>query len=143
MTALTVMNALLLTMADGQDPFHGWLTVGDDGRITGIGPGEPPARDAGQTAGGSGEVLDARGRIVAPGFVSAHSHLHTSGLRGIAAAEQLYPWVRGCARPTMAAAPDAMYWFGSRCCMVFLPHRSPSGFNVPQNGVLSLYGRAP
>lgn len=27
--ALTVVNALLVTMADGQEPFRGWFTVDD------------------------------------------------------------------------------------------------------------------
>jgi 5-methylthioadenosine/S-adenosylhomocysteine deaminase len=135
MTALTVVNALLLTMADGQDPFHGWLTVGADGRITGIGPGEPPVPGDGP----AGEVLDARGRIVAPGFISAHSHLHTSGMRGIAADEQLYPWVRACVRLTMGADPDDMYWFVLHGCLDFLASGITSAFNFPQHEVLSLY----
>jgi len=135
MTALTVVNALLLTMADGQDPFHGWLTVGADGRITGIGPGEPPVPGDGP----AGEVLDARGRIVAPGFISAHSHLHTSGMRGIAADEQLYPWVRACVRLTMGADPDDMYWFVLHGCLDFLANGITSAFNFPQHEVLSLY----
>jgi 5-methylthioadenosine/S-adenosylhomocysteine deaminase len=142
MTALTVVNALLLTMADGQDPFHGWLTVGEDGRITGIGPGQPPAGEPGETGQGGGEVLDARGRIVAPGFVSAHSHLHTSGMRGIAADQQLYPWVRACVRLTMGADPDDMYWCVLHGCLDFLASGITSAFNFPQNEVLSLYDPA-
>jgi 5-methylthioadenosine/S-adenosylhomocysteine deaminase len=142
MTALTVVNALLLTMTDGQDPFHGWLTVGEDGMITGIGPGQPPAGDAGGTGHAAGEILDARGRIVAPGFVSAHSHLHTSGMRGIAADEQLYPWVRACVRLTMRADPDDMYWFVLHGCLDFLANGITSAFNFPQNEVLSLYDPA-
>ncbi|HLH84908.1 MAG TPA: amidohydrolase family protein [Trebonia sp.] len=142
MTALTVVNALLLTMADGQDPFHGWLTVGEDGRITGIGPGQPPAGAGGGTGRAAGEVLDARGRIVAPGFVSAHSHLHTSGMRGIAADEQLYPWVRACVRLAMGADPDDMYWFALHGCLDFLASGITSAFNFPQSEVLSLYDPA-
>jgi 5-methylthioadenosine/S-adenosylhomocysteine deaminase len=142
MTALTVVNALLLTMTDGQDPFHGWLTVGAGGTITGIGPGQPPAGDAGRTGHAAGEVLDARGRIVAPGFVSAHSHLHTSGMRGIAADEQLYPWARACVRLTMGADPDDMYWFVLHGCLDFLANGITSAFNFPQNEVLTLYDPA-
>lgn len=139
MTALTVVNALLLTMADGQDPFHGWLTVGEDGLITGVGAGQPPVPGGGRPGAAAGEVLDARGRIVAPGFVSAHSHLHTSGMRGIAADEQLYPWVRACVRLTMGADPDDMYWFALHGCLDFLANGITSAFNFPQNEVLSLY----
>jgi cytosine/adenosine deaminase-related metal-dependent hydrolase len=131
---LTVVNGLLLTMVDGQDPFHGWLSVGTDGRILGIGQGQPPSP--------AGEILDARGRIVAPGFISAHSHLHTSGMRGIAADEQLYPWARACVRLTMGAEPDDMYWFVLHGCLDFLGNGITSAFNFPQNEVLSLYDPA-
>ncbi|HEY3878348.1 MAG TPA: amidohydrolase family protein [Trebonia sp.] len=132
--ALTVVNALLLTMTDGQDPFHGWLTAGPDGRIIAVGPGRPPAE--------TGQVLDARGRMIAPGFVSAHSHLHTSGMRGIAADEQLYSWVRSCVRLTMGAEPDDMYWFVLHGCLDFLANGITTAFNFPQIEVLSLYDPA-
>jgi 5-methylthioadenosine/S-adenosylhomocysteine deaminase len=132
--ALTVVNALLLTMADGQDPFTGWLTAGTDGRIIAVGEGSP--------ATVTGEVLDAGGRMVAPGFVSAHSHLHTSGMRGIAADEQLYSWVRACVRLTMGAEPDDMYWFVLHGCLDFLANGITTAFNFPQIEVLSLYDPA-
>jgi 5-methylthioadenosine/S-adenosylhomocysteine deaminase len=131
---LTVTDALLLTMVDGQEPFHGWFTVGADGRIAAIGAGAPPHVE--------GEVLDAGGRIVAPGFVSAHSHLHTSGMRGIAADEQLYPWVRACVRLTMGSEPDDMYWFVLHGGLDFLANGITSAFNFPQHDILSLYDPA-
>ncbi len=71
---LLVVNALLIPVAaTGPDVIEGgWMLVGDDGRIVSTGDGTPPA-----TAGA--EVLDVAGSFVAPGFVSAHSHLFTSG----------------------------------------------------------------
>ncbi|MGP2438390.1 amidohydrolase family protein [Streptomyces sp. JW3] len=129
--ALTVTGGLLLTMADGQQPFTGWLTAGPDGRITGLGPGEPPARD--------GTVLDARGKIIAPGFVSAHSHLHTSGLRGLAAGETLYPWVRANNEILLGAAAEDMYWFALHGCLDFVGNGITSAYNFAQNRVLWLY----
>ncbi|MFD0308163.1 amidohydrolase family protein [Streptomyces sp. NPDC127119] len=132
-TELTVVGALLLTMADGQDPFTGWFTVGGDGRITGIGPGEPPALE--------GTVLDASGKIVAPGFVSAHSHLHTSGLRGLAAGETLYPWVRANNDILLGAGPEDMYWFALHGCLDFLGNGITSAYNFAQNRVLWMYDR--
>jgi cytosine/adenosine deaminase-related metal-dependent hydrolase len=133
-TELTVTGGLMLTMADGQDPFTGWMTVGEDGRITGVGPGEPPARE--------GTVLDAAGKIVAPGFVSAHSHLHTSGLRGLAAGETLYPWVRANNEILLGADAEDMYWFALHGCLDFLGNGITSAYNFAQNRVLWLYDRA-
>jgi len=47
----------------------------EDGRIAAIGPG---------LAAEGAEVIDARGRIVLPGFVDTHRHLWQTALRGIA-----------------------------------------------------------
>jgi cytosine/adenosine deaminase-related metal-dependent hydrolase len=130
-TALTVTGGLFLTMADGQDPFTGWMTVGADGRITGIGPGEPPSRE--------GTVLDATGKIIAPGFVSAHSHLHTSGLRGLATAETLYPWVRANNDLLLGVGAEDMYWLALHGCLDFIGNGITSAYNFAQNRVLWMY----
>src|SRR5258708_23446668 len=114
MTAMTVVDGLFLTRADGQDPFPGWMGVGADGRIPGIGAGEPPVRE--------GTVLDATGKIIAPGFVSAHSHLHTSGLRGLAAGETLDPGVRANNEMLIGAEAEDMYWCGLHRRLHFIGH---------------------
>ena len=75
---LIVRDAVLLTLAPGQEPFRGWLAVGVDGRIAAVGEGSPPA------VADRACVVDVGGAFVAPGFVSAHSHLFTSG-RGASA----------------------------------------------------------
>jgi len=82
---LTIVNALVLPVADDVDWYRGWLSVDAEGRIAGLGEGEPPSL--------SGHVVDAGGAFVAPGFVSAHSHLFTSGMRGMTPGDTLYPWV--------------------------------------------------
>jgi cytosine/adenosine deaminase-related metal-dependent hydrolase len=128
---LTIVNGLLLTMADGQEPFIGWMSVGNDGRIVGIGPGESPA--------GGGAVLDARGRVIAPGFISAHSHIHTSGLRGVASGETLYPWVRANNHILLGASDEDMYWFTLHGCLDFLGNGITSAYNFMQSRVLWLY----
>jgi 5-methylthioadenosine/S-adenosylhomocysteine deaminase len=51
----------------------------EDGRIAAIGSGTPDAT--------ADETLDVAGAFVAPGFVSSHSHLFTSGLRGLGVAD--------------------------------------------------------
>jgi cytosine/adenosine deaminase-related metal-dependent hydrolase len=128
---LTVVNGLFLTMADGQEPFTGWMSVGADGRITGIGPGTPPVPEH--------TVLDAKGKIIAPGFVSAHSHLHTSGLRGLAVGETLYPWVRANNEVLLGAADEDLYWFTLHGCLDFLGNGITSAYNFTLNRVLWLY----
>lgn len=132
--ALTVVDALLLPGADaGPEWFFGWLQVGDDGRIVAMGPGEPPP-DAHATP-----VLDAGGAIVAPGFVSAHSHLFTSGLRGIAPDSTLYPWVRSMMELFRHTEAEDMYWATLHGSLDFLANGVTSAYNFMQSGVTWLY----
>jgi 5-methylthioadenosine/S-adenosylhomocysteine deaminase len=135
---LTVRNGLLLTMADGQDPFVGWLRVDAHGRITGLGPGDPPDQPRSRPSEPE-EVLDATGKIIAPGFVSAHSHLHTSGLRGLAVGETLYPWVRANNEVLIGASDEDLYWFTLHGCLDFLGNGITSAYNFMLNRVLWLY----
>lgn len=132
---LTVVNAVLIPVADtGPAWLHGWLTVGDDGRITGMGPGlcEAP----------TGEVLDVSGAMVAPGFVSAHSHLFTSGLRGIAPGSTLYPWVRAMMRVFAHADAEDLYWCTLHGALDFLANGVTSAYNFTQSRVTWLYDPA-
>ncbi len=132
---LTVSNAVLLPVADGQpDWFRGWMTVGHDGRISGIGPGDPPET--------TGEVLDAGGAMVAPGFVSAHSHLFTSGLRGIAASSTLYPWVRAMMEIFRHCDAEDIYWCTVHGACDFLANGITSAYNFTQSRVTWLYDAA-
>jgi len=82
-----VAGATLLTMAPGQtQPFNGYL-VFDDSGILEVAPG----RYAGEMDGL--EVIDARGMVLMPGFVSGHNHLWQSAFRGIASDGELFPWL--------------------------------------------------
>src|SRR4051794_26762920 len=129
---LTVVDALLVPLADaGPASLRGWLTVGDDGRITGIGPGTPPVL--------SGEVLDAGGAIVAPGFVSAHSHLFTSGFRGIAPDATLYPWVRAMMEVLAHTDAEDVYWATVHGACDFLANGVTSAYNFLQSRVVWLF----
>jgi len=137
-TALTVVNALLLTMADGEEPFRGWLTVGEDGTITGIGPDEPPsAAEAGN--GPAGAVLDAAGAIVAPGFISAHSHLFMSGLRGLGVGETLYGWLAENMAVLAGAGVEDLYWFTLHGSLDCARNGITSAFNFTQSRVIWNY----
>lgn len=103
--SLIVENALLITMAPGVDTaFAGWFAVDDLGRIVDLGKGEPPA---GLTAEAR---LDAKGMFVAPGFISAHSHLSTSGSRGLGHDVPLYGWGGEMTRYTRHCDAEDIYW---------------------------------
>ncbi len=83
------------------DPIRGWMSIGEDGRIDGLGEGAAP---------GGRPLVDVGGCFVAPGFVSAHSHLFTSGSRGLAVDKPLYEWIEGMTRYTEHASPEDIYW---------------------------------
>ena len=132
--ALTVVDAVLLPGADtGPEWYFGWLQVGTDGRIAALGQGDPPSDPSGAP------VLDAGGTMVAPGFVSAHSHLFTSGLRGIAPDATLYPWVRSMMELFRHTEAEDMYWATLHGSMDFLANGVTSAYNFMQSGVTWLY----
>ncbi|GAA1313266.1 amidohydrolase family protein [Pseudonocardia xinjiangensis] len=136
MPALTLVNAVLLPMADAApgapDWFVGWMRVDESGRISGIGPGSPPPEAA---DGPAATVVDAGGTIVAPGFVSAHSHLFTSGLRGIAPGSTLYPWLQAMSEVFRHADAEAMYWSTVHGALDFLACGITSAYNFTQSRV--------
>lgn len=127
-------NAVLLTLdPDRPDPFTGWFTVGDDGRLTAVEPGEPPAAVvAGLDAG---HVLDARGALVGPGFVSAHSHLFTSGSRGLGMDQTLYGWIEAMTRYTAAADTEDIYWMTRHGAQDFLRNGITTAFDFSDAGL--------
>lgn len=127
---LVVRNALLITMAPGSAPFLGHLVVGGDGRITAVGPGDPPAG-----TGGSRE-LDVAGRIVAPGFISAHSHLFQSPLRGLGTDQTLYGWLNTIKQLSEHATPEDIYWFCLHGSVDFLRSGITTGYDFTYSGDL-------
>ncbi|MCS5722193.1 amidohydrolase family protein [Herbiconiux sp. CPCC 203407] len=152
MTELTVVDAVILPMADrpvldgplggpgldGQatgsaDWFRGWLRVGDDGRIAAIGEGTPTADEIG------GEVLDVHGAFVAPGFISAHSHIFTSGMRGMTPGDSLYGWVGEQSTFISGADSDDIYWFTLHGCLDFLGNGVTSAYNFTDSRVVGKY----
>ncbi|MEF2975646.1 amidohydrolase family protein [Subtercola sp. YIM 133946] len=133
---LTVVNAVIIPMADGVDWFRGWLTVGADGCITGLGPGDPP-EPAG--AGSAGTVVDAHGAFVAPGFISAHSHIFTSGMRGMTPGATLYGWVGTQSQFISGAGVDDIYWFTLHGCLDFISNGITSAYNFTDSRVVGRY----
>ena len=68
-------NATIITMDDRKpDSFRGYMTVDKEGRIVSIGEGSAPADLNIKNS------VDLKGKIIAPGFVSAHNHIYMSPL---------------------------------------------------------------
>ncbi|MBE2215983.1 MAG: amidohydrolase family protein [Opitutaceae bacterium] len=123
--ALLVRNGLLMTMEPGQEtPFIGYMVVDDDGRISALGAGDPP------TGAAAPRTVDATGRFVVPGFISAHSHIWQSAFRGLAADQYVRGWVDVVYRQrAMLASPEDFYWFTLHGSLDHLRHGITSAFN--------------
>ena len=133
---LLVHNALIIPVSDaGPSWFAGWLLVGDDGRIAALAEGVP---DPALLASGV-PLLDAGGAIVAPGFVSAHSHLFTSGMRGISPGSTLYPWVLSMVEVLDKCSPDDVYWATLHGALDFLANGVTSAYNFTHSRVTWRY----
>lgn len=134
MTRLLVRNALLLTMdPERPDPFHGWFSVGDDGRLAAVESGDPPPA---ATAGlAEDQVLDAGGALVGPGFVSSHSHLFTSGSRGLGMDQSLYGWIEAMLRYSSAGGTEDLYWLTRHGAQDFLRNGITTAYDFTDPGL--------
>jgi cytosine/adenosine deaminase-related metal-dependent hydrolase len=127
---LIVTNAYLITMApDQKTPFIGYLVVNDEGKITQVGPGSPPA---GLTAQ---ETWDARGDWIIPGFLSAHSHLWQAAFRGISPDQTLPGWIEGLYYGhARYAQPEDYYWFTLYGALDHLEHGITGAYDFAYGG---------
>ncbi|AUG28230.1 MULTISPECIES: amidohydrolase family protein [Microbacterium] len=125
--SLLVTHARLITVPAGtDDPGYiedGWMLVGDDGRIAALGAGTPPLGTI------ADETLDVAGAFVAPGFVSSHSHLFTSGLRGLGVADTLYGWCDAMLGTTAHMSADQLYWATLHGSLDFLSNGVTTAYN--------------
>jgi len=122
---LVISNALLLTMAPGQEkPFVGYITVGNDETITALGAGSPPSGISATT------TYNAGGKWILPGFISAHSHLWQSAYRGLAPNKELNGWLTVLyIDHAPKADADAYYWFTLDGALDHLRHGVTGAFN--------------
>lgn len=122
--SLLVTRARMITIPAGTaDPGYiddGWMLV-EDGRISAIGSGTPEVT--------ADETLDVAGSFVAPGFVSSHSHLFTSGLRGLGVADTLYGWCDSMLGTTAHMSPEQMYWSTLHGSLDFLSNGVTTAYN--------------
>ena len=127
---LVVRNAFIITVQPGATPFAGYLVVGEDGRIAEIGPGDPPAEVR------AAATLDAQGRFVAPGFISAHSHLFQSPLRGLGHDSTLYGWLAAINRINRYSTPEDIYWFCLHGSLDYLRNGITTAYDFTYSGGL-------
>jgi len=127
---LLVKNALLITMEPGQEaPFMGYFTVDEAGRIAELHRGEAPEGLA------AARVLDAEGRLVAPGFISAHSHIYMSPLRGLGHDQNLYGWFRAWDYYLRHSTAEDIYWFTLHGSVDFLRNGITTAYDFTYSGL--------
>jgi 5-methylthioadenosine/S-adenosylhomocysteine deaminase len=126
-----VKGGLLITEKTRTEvPYVGYFTYGDDGKITALGAGDPPASLQADT------VIDATGKMIAPGFISAHSHLYSGPLRGLGVTETLYGWGRAWGIYNQLANADDIYWFTLNGSVDFLRNGITTAFDFTYSPVL-------
>ncbi|MFO1451731.1 MAG: amidohydrolase family protein [Opitutaceae bacterium] len=134
---LRAVESLLLTQAhllpvDPAQPaaFVGYLLVDRSGKIAAMGPGDPPP---GLKAD---RVMDVGGRFVAPGFLSAHSHIYMSPLRGLGHDQTLYGWFRAWDRLLRHSTAEDVYWFTLHGSLDFLRNGITTAYDFTYGGVV-------
>lgn len=91
--SLLIKNAIILTLDPGNRILEGDLLI-EDGRISRIGNSIQKAAD---------DVIDARGRVLLPGFIQTHIHLCQTLFRGAADDLALIDWLKKRIWPMEAA----------------------------------------
>lgn len=98
MVGTLITNAAIVTVDGaaeagpvGTEYARGWLAV-REGVVAGLGPGDPdPAVLA--AAHTAGELIDATGCLLVPGYVNTHHHLYQWATRGFAVDGTLFEWL--------------------------------------------------
>jgi cytosine/adenosine deaminase-related metal-dependent hydrolase len=123
-------HAMLITMADGErTPFEGYLAADRQGRIIQIGRGEVPAELHPDW------TYDAGGKWVLPGFLSGHSHLTQSVLRGLAPGEELLGWIKAMGAHSRGGyVAGDLYAFALHGSIDYLRHGITTCYNYTGRG---------
>jgi 5-methylthioadenosine/S-adenosylhomocysteine deaminase len=131
---LVVTHVLLFTMASGQKtPFTGYLVVGDDGTISAVQAGDPPAALTASLT--PSQIWDGHGAWVIPGFISAHSHLWQAAYRGLAANSTLPGWIDDLyGKRAVRNRPEDFYWFTLYGALDHLQHGITAAYNFNYGG---------
>lgn len=125
--SLLIKNGIMLSMEPNQrEVFTGYLLVDDEGIILEVGQGE--------CSFSAEQVIDAEGQFVAPGFLSAHSHLFTSGSRGLGMDESLYGWIEAMTCYTDNAEAEDIYWATKHGALDFLRNGITTAYDFVSSG---------
>jgi cytosine/adenosine deaminase-related metal-dependent hydrolase len=120
---ILVKNAVLFTLqADETSPRRGYLLAGDDGKILRVGYGDPPPGIR------AVQTLDESGKILMPGFVSAHSHAYQAATRGLGTDQALDGWLTANWPFWHVSAADH-YYDTLAGCFDLLRHGITSAYN--------------
>jgi cytosine/adenosine deaminase-related metal-dependent hydrolase len=115
--ALLVKNGLIFTEKPGETaPAIGYFTAGKDGKILQVAAGTVPAGVQ------ADHVIDAKGKFVIPGFVSGHTHIYQSVIRGVGIDQTLRGWGKAMDRVSGACTPEDRYLFNLVGCYDLLAH---------------------
>jgi cytosine/adenosine deaminase-related metal-dependent hydrolase len=126
---LLIRDGLIFTMKDGEPtPFLGYVLVGSDGRISTVGRGSPPSNLTAQS------TVDASGKMVVPGFVSGHSHIFATGMRGLGASLTIRDWIDAWIPYISASSDMDLYYFTLHGCLDFLKYGITSAYNFAYDG---------
>ena len=104
------------------------MIVGEDGRITRLAAGDPP------TGADAAATYDAGGKIIIPGFISAHSHIWQSANRGLGADSTLLDWIGAFMKYTGASSPEDLYWYTLHGCLDFTRYGITAAYNFTYEG---------
>src|SRR5258708_2262238 len=127
---LLVKNGLFITEKSDQAPFTGYMLVGADGKIAKIALGEPAPELKADV------VLDAKGQFIAPGFISAHSHLFMSPFRGLGHDATLYGWIEAINKMNNLSTAEDLYWFSLHGSVDFLRNGITTAYDFTYSGAV-------
>ncbi len=101
---IAIVNATILPMGGGRKIENGTLTITGDS-ISAVGPAASISTD------GAKKRIDARGRVVMPGFVNCHTHIASNMLlRGLLEDVQLFEWLQTMWQLKRNFDEGTLYW---------------------------------
>lgn len=131
--SLLVENARIIPVDPGlPELIDGHIAVGADGRILALAAGPAPA----ELATAAERTLDAEGKFIAPGFISAHSHIYMSPLRGVGHEGTLYVWANALTPLLNGMTADDIYWFTLHGSLDFLRNGVTTAYDFTYSGAV-------